>query len=69
MSVSSHQDDSYLNRKIVRRILEGDKDCFSSCQLQDADDGATALEVMRSQTKAGLPGFDCILMDYVMVSE
>jgi len=61
-------DDSYLNRKIVRRIIEGDKNFFSSSQLQEADDGVTALEVMRTQTKVGLPPFDCILMDNIMIN-
>ena len=40
-------------------------DCCTTTILE-ADDGSTALEVLRSETAAGR-AIDCVLMDYVMV--
>ena len=61
------QDDSALNRKIIRRILESDHGNFSNSVIEEADDGVTAVSAVQSAMEAGLT-FDCIFMDFVMVS-
>jgi len=63
------QDDSDLNRKILRRQIESKAGgIWQNAELMEADDGLTALEAVRSEMAAGR-SFDFILMDYVMVSE
>eukprot|EP00597_Dinobryon_sp_UTEXLB2267_P009324 CAMPEP_0170096594 /NCGR_PEP_ID=MMETSP0019_2-20121128/28692_1 /TAXON_ID=98059 /ORGANISM="Dinobryon sp., Strain UTEXLB2267" /LENGTH=801 /DNA_ID=CAMNT_0010318641 /DNA_START=556 /DNA_END=2961 /DNA_ORIENTATION=- len=59
-------DDSLLNRKIVRRILEADSDRFPNCYIKEADDGVTALEMVKSEASNGI-NFDFILIDYIML--
>ena len=62
------QDDSALNRKIIRRIFESDHgNFFSNSVIEEADDGVTAVSAVQSAMEAGLT-FDCIFMDFVMVS-
>ncbi len=61
------QDDSALNRKIIRRILESDQSNFSNAVIEEADDGVTAVSAVQSAMDAGHT-FDCIFMDFVMVS-
>jgi len=59
-----------LNRKILRRQIEsenGGGGIWQNAEMMEADDGLTALEVVRSEIAAGRL-FDFILMDYVMVS-
>ena len=62
------QDDSALNRKIIRRILEGEAKTFSNAVIEEADDGTSAVSAVQSALEAGL-SFDFIFMDFVMVSE
>ena len=58
-----------MNRKIMARIIEGDKSGpFASSVLLEADDGVTAVETLRSEMAAGRR-LDFVLMDFVMVSE
>lgn len=61
------QDDSHLNRKIVRRIIEGSKDEFPQVSIVEADDGTTAVEELKERMIEG-DSFDFVLMDFVMVS-
>lgn len=58
------KDDSELNRKIVRRIIEG-SGLFEQAYIREADDGLTALEVARAEILDST--FDFILMDFTMV--
>lgn len=60
------QDDSALNRKIIRRIIEGEQESIPYCEIYEADDGVTAVEMVRQEIEKG-ENFDYILMDYVMV--
>jgi len=62
------QDDSGLNRKIVRRILESAPEVIpsNSC-LYEADDGTTALEEMRNLLAEGTE-MDIVLIDFVMIA-
>jgi len=62
------QDDSGLNRKIVRRILESAPEVIpsNSC-LYEADDGTTALEEMRNLQAEGTE-MDIVLIDFVMIA-
>ena len=66
----SRQDDSELNRKIVRRILEGSGQ-FAGAVIREADDGQTAVEAMRAEAQNYHPNlpFDVVLMDYTMVTD
>ena len=50
----------------MRRIIESDPDCICVSNIFDADDGLTAIEVVRTQQAIG-PQIDCILIDFVMV--
>mmetsp|Transcript_10424 Transcript_10424/g.15702 ORF Transcript_10424/g.15702 Transcript_10424/m.15702 type:complete len:718 (-) Transcript_10424:314-2467(-) len=62
-------DDSPLNRKVVRRILEaaaGDG-LPAACEVLEADDGGRAVELLRAELGAGR-GVDFVLMDFTMVS-
>jgi len=61
------QDDSQLNRKIVRRILESSKDVIPELNIIEADDGTTAIEEVKKQMQANI-NFDFIFIDFVMVS-
>lgn len=62
------QDDSHLNRKIVRRILQSAADIFPELNFIEADDGASAIEEVKKQRDLGIE-FDFILIDFIMVSE
>ena len=57
-----------LFRKIVMRMLESNsnKPVLGDCCILEADDGITALDLMRSETEAGRT-IDFVLMDYVMI--
>jgi len=59
------QDDSSLNRKIVRKILESAD--FPECAIHEADDGSSAIEEVKNKRERGVE-FDFILIDFVMVS-
>ena len=63
----SIQDDSHLNRKIVRKILESAKDFLPELIVVEADDGSTAIEEVKKQRALGVH-FDFILIDFIMVS-
>jgi len=59
-------DDSPLNRKIIVRIIESDLVALPECIIMEADDGESALTIMRQEQTAGR-NFDFVLMDYVML--
>ena len=62
------QDDSSLNIKVVMRLIENEKaGPFANAVLLTADDGATAVEQLRSEMAAGR-AVHFILMDFVMVT-
>ena len=51
------------------RLIETEKSGrFVNALILEADDGATAIEMVRSAQESG-EGFDYILMDYIMVSD
>jgi CheY-like chemotaxis protein len=63
----------YINivfRKIVKRMLESNANksiLGEECTILEADDGSTALDLMRSsETEVGR-AVDFVLMDYVMI--
>ena len=64
--VRSSQDDSHLNRKIVRRILESAKTSLPQCEIVEADDGSSAIQEMKKKMDSG-GSFDFVLIDFVMV--
>lgn len=43
------QDDSTLNRKILIRIIESDSASLLGCIITEADDGETAVSIMRQE--------------------
>jgi hypothetical protein len=55
-----------LNRKIVRRIIEGSPDNLPCRLIREADDGVSALDELRTLMVEG-ETVDFVLMDYVMV--
>jgi len=60
-------DDSYLNRKMLVRLIERDHSGkLMNADIMEADDGITALELLRSEMINGRT-FDFILMDFVMI--
>ena len=60
--------DGSFCRKIVRRMLESNvnKSVLGDCTILEADDGCTALDVIRTETEADRQ-IDYVLMDYVMI--
>eukprot|EP01036_Dinobryon_divergens_P028060 gene28060-biopygen22994 len=61
-------DDSSLNVKVVVRLIESEKaGPFANATLLTADDGATAVEQLRTEMAAGR-AVHFILMDFVMVT-
>ena len=52
----------------MRRMLESNvnKSVLGDCTILEADDGCTALDVMRTETEADR-AIDYLLMDYVMI--
>ena len=75
MVVAVEEDDLsyYINivfRKIVKRMLESNANksiLGEECTILEADDGSTALDLMRSETEVGRRAVDFVLMDYVMI--
>ena len=64
---NSHQDDSSLNRKVIVRIIESEKKGrLRNARLLEADDGTSAVEMLRRELAEGRQ-IDFVLMDYVMV--
>ena len=62
------KDDSAMNRKIMAKIIEGDRSgALESAVLLEADDGVTAVEILRAEMAAGRR-LDFVLMDFVMAS-
>jgi len=60
-------DDSDLSRKMIVRLLQSDKsEIMANVIIREADDGYTALELMRAEMSAGYI-FDAILMDSIMI--
>ena len=60
------QDDSALNRKMILRVIQSEKEHVRSPYIREADDGATAIDEIQHEVSQG-GFFDFILMDYVMV--
>mmetsp|Transcript_985 Transcript_985/g.1324 ORF Transcript_985/g.1324 Transcript_985/m.1324 type:complete len:276 (-) Transcript_985:178-1005(-) len=60
-------DDSHLNRKIVRRILQSATDIFPELTIIEADDGITAIEEVKKHRDMGIE-FDFILIDFIMLT-
>mmetsp|Transcript_25988 Transcript_25988/g.37270 ORF Transcript_25988/g.37270 Transcript_25988/m.37270 type:complete len:835 (+) Transcript_25988:1356-3860(+) len=58
-------DDSMLNRKIIRRIIQSDKDGFGDSDMIEVEDGTAAVEAVK-QCRDVKP-FDVIFMDYIML--
>lgn len=57
-----------MNRKVLVRQIESEKKGrLTKTYIREADDGLTALEVMREELGEGF-SFDMVLMDYTMVS-
>jgi len=52
---------------LVRQIESEKKGRLTKTYIREADDGLTALEVMREELGEGF-SFDMVLMDYTMVS-
>ena len=52
-----------MNRMLTSSV---NKSVLGDCVVIEADDGSTALDIMRRESAAG-KGFDMVLMDYVMV--
>ena len=54
---------------MIMRLIQSEK-CgrFQDAFLQEADDGSTAIDALRSALELG-ESFDFILMDYTMVSD
>jgi CheY-like chemotaxis protein len=58
-----------MNRKIVRLLLQsGEVFAHRGVEIEEADDGSTAVEAVRRRRADGGPPFDFIFMDYIMVS-
>lgn len=59
---------SYLYRKIVKRVIERPDNVaiMGECDLMEADDGLTALDVMRREFATGAV-IDLVLMDFIMI--
>ena len=57
-----------MNRKVMARIINSDSDgrFAGGVDLLEADDGGTAVEILRSEIDAGRK-VDFVLMDFVMV--
>lgn len=58
-------DDSAMNRKIIKRMIESETSLMPNVVIIEADDGSTAVEAMKADIAAG-DVFDCVLMDFVM---
>jgi CheY-like chemotaxis protein len=54
-----------LNRKIIRRIIESDKDGFGDSDLFEVEDGTAAVDAVKQFSDVN--PFDVIFMDYIMV--
>ena len=61
-------DDSAMNRKILRKMLEreavDENNVFYNVHIKEADDGATAIDMIEHDDNQ----FDYIFMDYVMIT-
>ena len=56
-----------MNVKVVVRLIESEKEgIFANATLLTADDGTTAVELLRNEMAAGR-AVHFVLMDYVMV--
>ena len=57
-----------MNRKLMSKIIGGEKRRrLADAELLEADDGESALEMLRSEMQAGRR-IDFVLMDFVMVA-
>ena len=56
-----------MNRKVMARIISGEKrGRLVAAELLEADDGISAVEILRSEMAVG-SRVDFVLMDFVMV--
>jgi CheY-like chemotaxis protein len=60
-------DDSSMNRKIIRRMIDFEKETLPHVTFFEADDGRSALDLMQDNLQKGLH-FDFVLMDFVMIT-
>ena len=61
------QDDSEINCKVLAKLIESEKvGKFANAVILTADDGTTAVQMMKDEMSAGRE-IHFVLMDYVMV--
>ncbi len=61
------QDDSEINCKVLAKLIESEKvGRFANAVILTADDGTTAVQMMKDEMSAGRE-IHFVLMDYVMV--
>ena len=61
------QDDSEINCKVLAKLIESEKvGRFANAAILTADDGTTAVQMMKDEMSAGRE-IHFVLMDYVMV--
>ncbi len=56
-------DDSFMNRKIVRRMLDAEANV--TFDISEAEDGVDAIDLLKESKSASIP-FDLVLMDSIM---
>ena len=57
-----------MNRKLISKIIGGEKrGRLAAAEILEADDGDTALELLRAEMQGGRL-VDIVLMDFVMVA-
>ncbi len=59
-------DDSALNRKVIRRMLESAHAELPDAVIMEADDGDVAVAMCQAAADRGDPPFNCIFMDQCM---
>ena len=62
-----NQDDSSINRRMVKMLLESESEgVLRHAVILEADDGISAAECLRNEISAGR-AIDFVLMDFVIV--
>jgi CheY-like chemotaxis protein len=57
-----------MNRKLISKIIGGERrGRLAAAEILEADDGDTALELLRAELQGGRL-VDIVLMDFVMVA-
>lgn len=60
-------DDSAMNRKVMKRLIEAEVKLLPLVTVTEADDGTTAVEAIRNSQSNGEP-IDCVFMDFIMTN-